>query len=65
MTTDRIACTLHTVPGGHTWQVAAASFADAFPWVVSRVDRASGTAVMIRRATHHAPRPQDAFGGVG
>ncbi len=38
MTTDRIACTLHTVPGGHTWQVAAASFADAFPWVVSRVD---------------------------
>ena len=38
MTTDRITCTLHTVPGGHTWQVAAASFADAFPWVVSRVD---------------------------
>lgn len=38
MTTDRIACTQHTEPGGHTWQVAAASFADAFPWLVSRVD---------------------------
>jgi S-formylglutathione hydrolase FrmB len=38
MATDGIACTQHTVPGGHTWQVAAASFADAFPWVVSRVD---------------------------
>jgi len=38
MSTDGITCTLHTLPGGHTWQVAAASFADAFPWVVSRVD---------------------------
>lgn len=38
MTTDQITCTQHTVPGGHTWQVAATSFANAFPWVVSRVD---------------------------
>jgi S-formylglutathione hydrolase FrmB len=40
MTADGIACTQHLLPGGHTWQVAAASFAAAFPWLVSRVDGA-------------------------
>jgi S-formylglutathione hydrolase FrmB len=41
MTRDGITCTQHTVPGGHTWQVAATSFADAFPWVAARVEGAA------------------------
>jgi S-formylglutathione hydrolase FrmB len=37
MTVDGITCTQHTTPGGHTWQVAATSFADAFGWLAGRV----------------------------
>lgn len=37
MTRDGITCTQHTTAGGHTWQVAASSFADAFGWLAERV----------------------------
>ncbi len=41
MAAHGITCTQHLIAGGHTWQVAAASFAAAFPWLVSRVDGTS------------------------
>ena len=42
MTADGISCTQHTTPGGHTWQVAATSFADSFGWLAGRVEVTAG-----------------------
>ena len=43
MTADGITCTQHTTPGGHTWQVAATSFANAFGWLAGRVASLTGS----------------------
>ena len=39
-TADGIQCTVHTQGGGHTWQFASQAFADALPWMVSRMQPA-------------------------
>lgn len=35
--TKNVTCTLHTLPGGHSWQFAGAAFRQALPWLVSQL----------------------------
>ncbi|MFF2807984.1 alpha/beta hydrolase [Streptomyces sp. NPDC058000] len=39
-----ISCTLHYQPDGHTWQLAAAAFSDALPWLAGHVHTPSAPA---------------------
>jgi S-formylglutathione hydrolase FrmB len=32
-----ITCTLHTLPGRHSWQFASSAFSTALPWLASRL----------------------------
>lgn len=35
--TVAIGCSVHTIPSYHTWQFAARAFADALPWLTTRI----------------------------
>ncbi|MCE0766302.1 esterase family protein [Pseudonocardia kujensis] len=65
MTAQGIACTLHTTPGGHTWQVAATSFADAFPWLVGRVQGGTGVGTAQTTSTAGVPAAAAAVAPTG
>ncbi|MDG3008941.1 hypothetical protein G4X40_02125 [Rhodococcus sp. D2-41] len=65
-TKDAISCSVHTAPGGHTWQFASAAFPAALPWMAAQLHTpgtapvASTPAAAATTAAVTAPKPAPA-----